>query len=318
MLGRILFAWFRGTDLDNNSKMWRLSADLFNDAAFFLEILSPSLPDSFFLPIVCSGSVLKSIVSVAGGATRSSLNEHQATRNNMADVAAKDGSQEMAVGLISMILGFYLTPLIDTDLKTWLFFVAFTCLHLFANYRAVRCIVLSKLNRQRSGILIRHWFESYEGKTQKGEILSPAQVAREEFTFYFEERRPYKVRLGVPLVRVLPENAKEMLAFVKKFKEEKNKYILKQTSREILVALQADATSIDVLKAYFHAQLYQISDSTKEQLDTPKMNLLKDLIRDPTSLQSAFNTFLTSLENKNWQVASNLLGTTEWRFNILN
>lgn len=33
------------------------------------------------------------MVGVAGGATRAALTQHQARRNNMADVSAKDGSQ---------------------------------------------------------------------------------------------------------------------------------------------------------------------------------------------------------------------------------
>jgi len=33
------------------------------------------------------------VVGVAGGATRAALTQHQARRNNMADVSAKDGSQ---------------------------------------------------------------------------------------------------------------------------------------------------------------------------------------------------------------------------------
>ena len=32
-------------------------------------------------------------MGVAGGATRTALTQHQARRNNMADVSAKDGSQ---------------------------------------------------------------------------------------------------------------------------------------------------------------------------------------------------------------------------------
>ena len=36
---------------------------------------------------------MQSIVGVAGGATRAAMTQHQARRDNMADVAAKDGSQ---------------------------------------------------------------------------------------------------------------------------------------------------------------------------------------------------------------------------------
>ena len=36
---------------------------------------------------------LQSIVGVAGGATKAAFTQHQARRDNMADVSAKDGSQ---------------------------------------------------------------------------------------------------------------------------------------------------------------------------------------------------------------------------------
>ena len=35
----------------------------------------------------------QSVVGVAGGATRAALTQHQALKDNMADVSAKDGSQ---------------------------------------------------------------------------------------------------------------------------------------------------------------------------------------------------------------------------------
>lgn len=37
--------------------------------------------------------LLQSLVGVAGGATRAALTVHQARRDNMADISAKDGSQ---------------------------------------------------------------------------------------------------------------------------------------------------------------------------------------------------------------------------------
>jgi len=37
--------------------------------------------------------LLRSIVGIAGGATRSALTQHQAIDNNLADVSAKDSSQ---------------------------------------------------------------------------------------------------------------------------------------------------------------------------------------------------------------------------------
>ena len=40
MCGRIGFAWLNGAQLDSDAKQWRLFADVLNDAAIFLELLS--------------------------------------------------------------------------------------------------------------------------------------------------------------------------------------------------------------------------------------------------------------------------------------
>ncbi|KAI8506093.1 hypothetical protein Bbelb_164460 [Branchiostoma belcheri] len=72
----------------------RLFADIVNDFSIFLELVAPAFP-LFFTGIVCVAGVGKAIVGVSGGATRAALTMHQARRDNMADVSAKDGSQSM-------------------------------------------------------------------------------------------------------------------------------------------------------------------------------------------------------------------------------
>ena len=60
----------------------------------------------------------------------------QARRGNMADLAAKDGSQETLVNLLALCLNLVLLPLVSNDL--WLtggLFVILTVLHVYANYR---------------------------------------------------------------------------------------------------------------------------------------------------------------------------------------
>jgi len=308
MLGRIVFTWFQGTDLDNNAKSWRLAADIINDAAFFLEILSASVPDQFFLPLVCTGSVLKSIVGVAGGATRAALTQHQAIRNNMADVSAKDGSQEMAVGLCSMLLGIFLTPLIDTDTKTWTCFILFTLIHLFANYKAVRCVVLEKLNRQRASILIQNFLKSYDG--QNGAVLSPSEVSKLEKTFYLDETKPYKIVLGASLGKILSKNGQtSSVEILNQFRKEfKNRhYILAKKSNQILIVLQANVSQQDMLRAYFHAQLYQHQEKIQ------KNKHLQNILGGDSRIHSLFDKFLEGLKGSGWNTEAVLLGPTEWR-----
>jgi len=41
MMGRVLFSWSQGKNLDCNAKSWRLGADIINDFAMLLELLSP-------------------------------------------------------------------------------------------------------------------------------------------------------------------------------------------------------------------------------------------------------------------------------------
>lgn len=56
---------------------------------------------------------MQAIVGSAGGATRAALVQHQARRDNMADVAAKDGSQETVVNLVALLVNMILTPLVS-------------------------------------------------------------------------------------------------------------------------------------------------------------------------------------------------------------
>jgi len=64
--------------LDTQCKKWRLRADALNDLAICIELLL-SIPwiRQFSLIILSFSSCTKSIVSVAGGATRAALTQHQ-------------------------------------------------------------------------------------------------------------------------------------------------------------------------------------------------------------------------------------------------
>lgn len=161
MAGRILFAWLKASSLDRNAKSWRLAADVMNDLAMFVELLAPLFP-LLFLWLACAGSLLRSLVGVAGAATRTALTMHQARAGNIADVTAKDGSQETAVNIAGLLIGAYLLSALaaiqdpaSAQLVTWLVFIALTCGHVYSNYRAVRAVVMETLNDQRAAIVAK-------------------------------------------------------------------------------------------------------------------------------------------------------------------
>ena len=136
MIGRILFAALVGTSLDHDCKRWRMFADITNDLVMLVELLARFLPRPLVLPVLCLAGVGRSLVGVAGGATKAAVAQHQALNSNMADLAAKDGSQETLVNLLALCLNLVLLPLVSNDL--WLtggLFVILTVLHVYANYR---------------------------------------------------------------------------------------------------------------------------------------------------------------------------------------
>ncbi|GAB1292767.1 RUS family member 1 [Apodemus speciosus] len=210
MLGRIIFAWWKG-----------LFADVLNDIAMFLELMAPMYP-IFFTVTVSTSNLAKCIVGVAGGATRAALTMHQARRNNMADVSAKDSSQgyvlacrssrckdpegrvsvvvgiwaghfqvlvflaqeldirahtdvhkkqdETVVNLAGLLVSLLMLPLVsDCPSLSLGCFILLTALHIYANYRAVRALVLETLNESRLQLVLKHFL-------QRGEVLEPASA----------------------------------------------------------------------------------------------------------------------------------------------
>eukprot|EP01135_Chromosphaera_perkinsii_P012050 Nk52_evm13s2578 gene=Nk52_evmTU13s2578 len=194
-VGRIVFAWYEGTYLDANPKLWRLIADVLNDAAMLVELISPAFP-SIFLELACVASVSRSIVGIAGQASRTSLIVHQARQNNMADVACKDGSQETLVNLIALIVNLSLVEIVHGNpTMIWTLFFLFTFLHIFANYKAVRCVVFDSFNAQRLDICFGEFL--CQGRTP-----SPMQTSARESIMYLGQGN-CSIHIGKPLSFIL-------------------------------------------------------------------------------------------------------------------
>ena len=75
----------------------------------------------------------------------------------MADLAAKDGSQETLVNLVALCCNLLLLPLVSAapwPALPFLLFLLLAAAHVFANYRAVSCLVLATLNTARLHLLL--------------------------------------------------------------------------------------------------------------------------------------------------------------------
>ncbi|XP_036409111.1 RUS1 family protein C16orf58 homolog isoform X2 [Megalops cyprinoides] len=309
MLGRILFAWLKGSKLDCDAKKWRLVADVLNDIAMFMEIVAPNFPTCFTL-IVCTAGVFKSIVGVAGGATRAALTVHQARRDNMADVSAKDGSQETLVNLAGLLVSLILIPLVtDNAWLTFTLFFFFTILHLLANYRAVRSVVMETLNEARLSILLHQYL-------QDSQVLCPSEANLREPVF-LEFRRKVPIKLGVRLGELVNNPQELQLAL----KHSNSPYLIGVKHGSVCVCLGEDASARDEIRAVCQAVCLStvlLSPSTSEgalkSLSAARTQGLWELVSESHKvIDHIFPQFLKGLEASGWQVDRTLLDWDEWR-----
>ncbi|XP_053116753.1 RUS family member 1 [Hemicordylus capensis] len=319
MLGRILFAWSKGSKLDCDAKQWRLFADVLNDVAIFMEIVAPAFPACFTL-IVCTSGFFKCIVGVAGGATRAALTMHQARRNNMADVSAKDGSQETLVNLAGLLFSLLLIPLVADNLcLTYSLYGLFTVLHLYANYRAVRAICMETLNWARLRLVLCH-FLRWE-KVPDPALVNPQEPLLPGF------RQQLSMTLGAPLHTV----ASSVADFQKALEGNSTNHLIffNRAAGTISVLLHRQAGSVDVIKACTHTLILEAllcPDVSAFLVERESLlDLQHKLHEGPCNkdwvtvseihrlLNRIFPKFLTGLTEAGWIIDRNLLGPEEWR-----
>ncbi|XP_034046722.1 RUS1 family protein C16orf58 homolog [Thalassophryne amazonica] len=299
MLGRILFAWQKGSKLDSEAKKWRLFADVLNDVAMFMEILAPYFPTSFTL-IVCTAGIFKSIVGVAGGATRAALTVHQARRDNMADISAKDGSQETLVNLAGLLVSLMLVPLIvNNPVLIFTLFFLFTILHLFANYKAVRSVVMETFNEVRLSIVLQQYLMDRR-------VLSPIEANQREPVF-LEFGKTVSVKLGVKLQDLIqsPEDLNLSL------KKNHTPYLIGVKNDRVCVCFGPDMSARDEIRAACQAVWLQVKlsdpQTRKQQTDWEMVHKSHEL------MDSIFDPFIQGVEAVGWITTRTLLDCDEWR-----
>jgi hypothetical protein len=144
--------------LEPECKKYRYIADLVNDSALVFDCLSPLYPGSQNTKIflLCMSGLLRSICGVMAGGSRAALTQHftDPVRGSIADVNAKDQSQETVITLVGMLAGSVLVKMVQGDgIEMWITVILLLSLHLFTNYKAVSSVIIRTLNRQRTNIV---------------------------------------------------------------------------------------------------------------------------------------------------------------------
>ena len=246
MLGRIIFAWLKGTQLDSNAKKWRLFADVTNDIALCLEIVAP-LTGEYFSLVACVAGVCKSVVGVSGGATRAAITQHQAKRNNMADVSAKDGSQETLVNLAAMASSLCLLPAISGHFNLILIlFVLLTIGHVYANYMAVRSLHMESLNQSRLHLIMEQFLLT-------GSVPTVEYVNLREPIFWQWANNHWTIKLGASVSTVLGK----LVELKSIYSDLNTKYLLHvdRVNHSITILLCPGVKESDQLQACIQAEM---------------------------------------------------------------
>lgn len=239
------------SDLDIDSKKWRLRADLLNDMAMTTELfLLPYYPKHSTY-ILCLTTMMRAVVGVSGGATRSAMTLHHALRNNMADVSAKDSAQETCVNLIGSFIGLFLLTSVSTPAWVASVFFFFTLVHIYANVKAVKSVCLKTFNEARYLIALEEYFRN-------GSVLPPKVVNQlERVTVGQTVSLTAKVRIGSSVKDLTEQirNKYEIEDLVACF-ETRDKFLIAETKNYVGVYLHYDVKPHEILRAYFFVASY--------------------------------------------------------------
>ena len=304
MLGSILFAWARGSHLDCYCKQWRFTADVLNDFATFVEILAPTVGPDYFLYVMCAAAIAKSVVGVAGGSTRAAVTSHQARHGNMADVSAKDGSQETLVNLSALLIGLVMVPLVNENVVTiWSLYILLTAMHLYANYRAVRSLKMEFVNLIRLQTIIKHYFKH-------GTIKSVQETNQEEPIFLSFFTRGTEYELGAKLTSGKGDQ----------FTCLERGFIIQKSRGRIFISLEKNFSTHALLESILYAELdiYFKENSANllpwtDELQ-PKGDVFSNELSDVAENYKIFQDFNIKFKESEWHADVIKVSSSPWRF----
>jgi len=333
MVGGLLFSYTAAPLFDSYVKEFRLFADLINDVGLSLDMVAPYF-SHHLLWVTSAATLCKTLCGISAGATKSSITQHFALEGNMADLNAKESTQETLVSLIGMLLGVALAHQLSRleqewqqpDLAMqiqWVIFAILTLLHVWANWKGVRLLRLRTLNRERAGIVLSglldillvmmHSKELEPGGFQKilsshmEELPQPTDVHESLLSSTIKMIWPGRLRLGARLTKVLIEDAQ----VVDEFSSER--YVLTFNGRgHVLVCLLTGADTNDELQAFLHALLIlRCSQSKANVLQdlSARRKLVTQTLEQVKMLFDSSNDsngLLTALEKRGWDVHGRL------------
>nr|CAB3484081.1 unnamed protein product [Digitaria exilis] len=237
-LSKIMLSKF-GRHFDVNPKGWRLFADLLENTAYGLEILTPVFPH-LFVPI-----------GAAAGAGRSAA--------ALIQVIAKGEAQGMVSKFVGIGLGIVLANHIGSSVPLAVIsFAGVTAVHMYCNLKSYQSIQLRTLNPYRASLVFSEYLLS-------GQVPSVKEVNDEEPLFFnlslgasrkvsqeakdAADKICRRLQLGSKLSEII-ESKEDACALFDLYKNEQ--YLLTDYKGKYCIVLKEGSSPEDMLKSLFH------------------------------------------------------------------
>ncbi|KAL7682207.1 putative Root UVB sensitive family [Plasmopara halstedii] len=318
MIGGLTFAYFVGPKFDINVKRWRLFADVINDVGLTLDMVAPYFP-TLVTEVLCVSSICKTMCGVAAGATRSSLMTHFAKRDNMADCAAKEGSQETAVKLFGLLFGMYFANAVNSSpFAVWFAFLLLTLVHVYANYNAVACLCIPTINRTRGLLLVQRFLAcNYNhNKEQVAHQLGNYSIRsiNQNEPIFKDPKVPVTthVIMGSEL-RQTVWTSTDLDQLLRVYEDEA--YLLTIVHNHVHVMFRDEATPKDELRAFFQAILVLQALTSASPTSAIEHQPLLESTHGKMVLD--FPLFYQILQNSGWRTHMFLFNTSTWRIKLM-
>jgi hypothetical protein len=292
--GSLIFAYYYVESFEVYVKEWRLSADVLNNIGLTLDLITPLFPSNWFIYITSVSALSKALCGLIAGATRTRISAHFAIKGHLADVTAKESTQETAIYLIGLVLGMILAKFIGKDdNSTYILFFLLLCIHQLSNYMLVRTLNIDTLNPQKCYLIVKNLNDNNDNI-----ILTPLDISKKESLFFPFWYRYNGVKLGCSIEELLISinwmkkyndnyfndifnnnnnnnnkmNSSNLLTELVKIWTGNNFIIAIDKDSRVMVCLKENCIEFDILKGFF----ISIYLSQRWNQDKYKLNNIHD------------------------------------------
>ena len=327
-LGRfatIFFAHWASRRIESDCKFYRLLADIVNDCAFVMDCVSPSVPKSLRIPLLCTASICRAICGVAGGSSKAILSAHFARSNNIGELNAKDSSQETVISLLGMWAGGLVVSRVDGIFATWTWLLCLLSLHLTTNYFAVCSVSMTTLNRQRTNIV----FSNLSNRDGTWTAATPREVAVQERIFAIDGALTWQgthvatCRFGSlqEVLKNLDGNFNRhsssttgisisLPRFFRIFQGVGYVLWFSPQKRKAIIVLKTDATAQTEIDAWWHAINIAKAFATGRYVEAAEPSGVLQALEDTLSRKDLQEGRWKALEGAGWDINVSLLQTS--------